>query len=143
MTEEEKKRWQVARRLMVRRAVMHKHESPWLLYVKEFIKRYQLNEDQSERAMAILKDCQQRAQAFLDRRKAEFNRTLGELESAQSRADKDAVKKHEDKLMSLRKPIDEIFDKQLKPRLDKLPTRAQRAAAEKHTDKTKRGAGTP
>jgi hypothetical protein len=33
-------------------------------------------------------------------------------------------------LEELRKPIQDIFEKQLKPRLDKLPTRAQRAAVE-------------
>jgi len=32
---------------------------------------------------------------------------------------------------NLMAPIDSIFDKQLKPRLEKIPTRAQREAAEK------------
>ena len=35
-----------------------------------------------------------------------------------------------ERVRELRAPIDRIFEEQLKPRLDKLPTRAQRAAAE-------------
>jgi len=40
----------------------------------------------------------------------------------------------EGEVAGMLKPLDEIFEKELKPRLDKLPTRAQHAAAEGVTD---------
>lgn len=108
-------------------------ESQWEAYTRRFIERYKLTDDQTQSALMILEDCQEQAQGYLTRHKADFEKLraaeaalrdstepertarLGELRAQQAK---------------LHEPLDEVFEEQLKPRLEKLPTRKQRAAAE-------------
>lgn len=100
----------------------------WARYARDFIRQFRLDAEQSQKANLILQDCQQQAYAYLDREQ----NTLGKIvEEAKAEAGEKALQKLDARISGIRKPIDEIFEKQLKPRLDKLPTRAQRAAAEK------------
>lgn len=107
-------------------------ESEWERYTREFITRFRLSADQREQAMTILRDCQQRAAQHLRNERARFEELdrrsadAGKLTGAQRTGE-------EEKLAALRAelraPIDEIFERELKPRLDKLPTTVQRNAA--------------
>lgn len=109
-------------------------ESEWEAYTRRFIARYKLTVEQSQSALRVLKGCQEEAQNYLDRHKAEFERlakeegTLQQSGAKQTDARLASIKEEREKL---RGPINEVFEKQLKPRLEKLPTRAQRAAAER------------
>ncbi|MFH1747069.1 MAG: hypothetical protein ABIG44_08500 [Planctomycetota bacterium] len=116
-------------------------ESRWEAYVREFIARYQLTPDQQERAQKILKSCQEQGCKYIRVRKAEIEKL--EQQAAALKGSKDQVKtarlaELSDRRTKLLAPIEDIFDKQLKPRLEKIPTRAQREAAEKVPPKSKR-----
>lgn len=107
--------------------------SHWEAYTAQFIQRYRLNSEQSDKGWAVLKSCQERANKYLSRHKAEFGEVQKEIgvlrDSASSEKTRRLAVSHE-RRRRLMQPIDDIFENQLKPRLDKLPTRAQRAAAE-------------
>ena len=79
----------------------------WELYTARFIEQYRLDAEQSQKALSILKDCQQRARRALARQRATATSPADPSDSA-------------DRL------LEAIFTKQLKPRLERLPTRAQR-----------------
>lgn len=105
----------------------------WEAYVRDFIQRYSLDDGQTQQCLEILAQCQAQAHAHLDRHRADFERierTAGELadgELAQRGQRVAALQAEFDKLVA---PLGEIFESQLKPRLEKVPTRAQRRAAE-------------
>lgn len=108
-------------------------ESLWEAYTRAFIQRYKLNEEQTQKALSILHDCQERGRAYLVQHKDE----LAELDDrAKKLAEQTGVKRDKERANirrqreRLAKPLNDIFEQQLKPRLDKLPTRAQRKAAE-------------
>jgi len=107
--------------------------SQWEAYVRDFIQRYQLDEAQTARANAILKECQEAANRLIERRKAEFERIDKQLQELSQSPSPDKIKQLtelNERRNKLLEPINEIFEKQLKPRLEKLPTRAQKQAAE-------------
>ena len=104
--------------------------SQWERYVRDFIRRFRLNDEQTQKSDAILKACQELARQHIKRHQGDFEalETRGrELDTggATERAALDAQRRR------LLAPLHEIFEKQLKPRLEKLPTRAQRRAAER------------
>lgn len=107
-------------------------ESAWTAYTRRFIARFRLNEDQTQKAWQILADCQSQAHAYLDRHKDEFTAleqraaALRELKPAEREKAFEPLATERRRLMA---PVDEIFEQRLKPRLDTLPTRAQRRAA--------------
>ncbi|MGE0479300.1 MAG: hypothetical protein AB7Q17_02390 [Phycisphaerae bacterium] len=133
-------------------------ESAWRKYTREFIERCQLTDDQAQKAWSICADCEKRAQAYVERHKAKFDdldrraaalRTTtspaAETTAARPNASASAEKASgaaggpldtatRQKLAAdrarLLEPINEIFERQLKPRLDALLTRAQRAATQ-------------
>jgi hypothetical protein len=108
-------------------------ESQWEAYVREFIQRYKLDDAQAQRAQTILKDCQELAQGHLQRHKAEIEQLDKKIQSPGDTKDADKAKMLAElnaRRAKLLEPIDEIFEKKLKPGLEKLPTRAQRQAAE-------------
>lgn len=108
-------------------------ESEWERYTRDFIERFALTDDQTQRALAILKDCQERGQRFVNGRRSEFDRIDGALAEARRSGDAKTVRVLEEQAAALRAPLDEIFERQLKPRLDRLPTRQQRALAAEAT----------
>lgn len=108
------------------------YESEWEAYTRRFIAHFALEDDQTTRALAILKDCQQQAASRLVRLRPRIRaheervaalRAAGRPLSAEVTASLAAHRK------SLVGPIDEILESRLKPRLDRLPTRKQRARA--------------
>lgn len=109
-------------------------ESQWDAYVRDFVARFQLDEAQIQRAQAILDDCKTQAAQYTSRREAEIRRLDDRLvalnQSTDANRGREIARVNEQKTRLL-KPIDDIFERSLKPRLERLPTRQQREAAEK------------
>ena len=101
--------------------VLESFISRWEYYVAKFCTRYDLDADQESRAWRILRDCQKIAHHYLNRNMHRFTA----LEKKQDRGDL-SPKRAEEEFAKLRKPVDEIFENQLKPRLEKIPTRKQK-----------------
>lgn len=103
--------------------------SEWERYTIDFIADYRLSDEQAQKALSILHECQDQAWAHhrrvadkLERIDRSLAATVAETQPA---LDAEALKRERATLLE---PIQAIFDQQLKPRLDKLPTRAQRAS---------------
>jgi hypothetical protein len=110
-----------------------KPESQWEKYVREFIEKYKLNDEQSQKAHAVLEDCQAQRDRYLRGRTEQLEKLDHQVEELKKSKDKNKsnnLTQLADKRKKLMAPIDEIFTQQLKPRLERLPTRAQRRAAE-------------
>ena len=110
------------------------HEGFWESYVKDFIRKHRLDADQTEKAQTILKDCQERAQAHLTRHREDIakidKRTAELLESPESESRSAELLQLALRGDELAAPINTLFQKRLKPRLERLPTKKQRQAAE-------------
>lgn len=102
---------------------------PWRKYTLDFIVRFQLDSDQRQKAMQILKECEELGQKHLDKVASELADVQRELSSVADSKSRDAASRSQEKLSRLLKPLDEIFETRLVPKLDTLPTRAQRAKA--------------
>ena len=76
---------------------------------------------------------QEEANQYLLRHRTEFDKLREETRKiAQADSpDADRLTAITQQRAKLRRPIHEIFDRQIEPHLEKLPTRAQRAAAER------------
>ena len=120
-------------------------ESQWETYVREFIQKYHLDDGQKERALSYLKDAQEAAKRIVEKTKPEIEQLdkkllgLGEGKDADKLKELNEINARRTKLLE---PIGEIFEKQLKPRLEKLPTQKQRKAAEE-AGKTPTGSPAP
>ncbi|MFO0836888.1 MAG: hypothetical protein U1D55_00050 [Phycisphaerae bacterium] len=109
------------------------HESEWEQYVRQFIERYKLDDQQSQKAYTILNDCKAAAEKITRGNEGEIEQL--DKRKTELAASKDANKakelaKIEEQRKKLLEPLTRIFEQQLKPRLERLPTRAQRKAAE-------------
>lgn len=100
-------------------------DDAWAQYVRRFIEKYKLNEAQQERAWRIYRDVKARGDA-------QRRRYGQQIEAAQRRA---AVRMDEkgqtgvtELQARLKSQLEQLYG-QLKARLDKLPTRQQRADA--------------
>ena len=113
------------------RSALNRHHGLWSRYVADFIERHELNEDQAHKAQAILSDCQAKAEQKTMRLRMQCAPLLTELD-AQGELKPGQQKRLDDLLGSVREAVDKIFAEQLKPRLERLPTRAQKEAAERH-----------
>lgn len=106
--------------------------SLWEDYVRKFIEKYRLDAAQEQQALRALRSCQQQAHAYLRRKKPDFER-LDRLHAASGADSTPAGPDQGPASPELRRlliPIDDIFKKQLKPRLDMIPTRRQRLAVD-------------
>lgn len=111
-------------------------ESDWERYVNDFIARYQLNEEQQQRARSLLSECQEAARSYLARRQATIDNLDRQIEQLKATPEKSEETQRLNKQKEkLREPIARIFETRLKPRLERLPTRAQREAVEGAGDK--------
>jgi hypothetical protein len=113
-----------------KRSATNTPDDAWAKYVREFIAKYQLADDQQQKAWLFHQDARKRADA-VDRR---FARQTGEIDDAQDERATSrgkAIKERQDADQS------RLFER-MKERLEKLPTRAQRrSAAEAKTPETK------
>jgi hypothetical protein len=110
------------------------YETVWEAYTGRFIDKYKLDQEQTQKACRICHDCEERARAYLNKSKDRFEgleKRLEELDREPSEPDRDRrIRQIRGELALLMRPVQTVFERQLKPRLDKLPTRAQRQAAE-------------
>ncbi|MCK4343005.1 MAG: hypothetical protein KAY37_14925 [Phycisphaerae bacterium] len=107
-------------------------ESEWEKYVRVFIEKYRLNDAQTQKAHSILKECQEQAASHMAKRKSQIEDLDKKIKA--HTGDKKKAKelaKLTDLRAKLLEPIGRIFERRLKPSLEKLPTRAQRQAAQK------------
>ncbi len=101
---------------------------PWLVYTQQFIERYRLDAEQRQKAMQILHECQLERDHYLRGRQRDIQALETALKQARSAQQKQQFALQ---LQRLREPVVRIFERRLKPRLNRLPTRAQRRAAER------------
>lgn len=112
-------------------------ENAWRSYTHQFIVGYDLDKDQSQKAMSILRDCEERAAAHFAAHKPEYDEiamSLSKIDEDQSISTTEKSEKLErlrNRRIELDGKIREIARTRLYPGLDKLPTRAQRKAAER------------
>lgn len=106
--------------------------SAWEFYVVQFCAQYELNREQRAQAQMCLRRAQTRANEYLDRKRGEFESLQ---RAAEGEGSTESLRK---RLAVLRRPIDEIFENELKPCLEKIPTRAQRAGVETASQPAKR-----
>ncbi|MFH1747996.1 MAG: hypothetical protein ABIG44_13255 [Planctomycetota bacterium] len=99
----------------------------WTRYVDNFIRRYQLNQEQKEAAYKYLRYQQEQRDKYLRRSGGK----LAEAHEAVKKADSDQQREKTTRQVNLlERPLERMFT-QLKEKLDKIPTRAQRQAAAK------------
>jgi len=110
--------------------VLGRHVGVWERYVRDFITRYKLDDEQTQRAWAIFLHCRRRADAILEREADNLVALVSECLVAREAGDHEKVEKLSKRIADLREPVDRIFEESLKPRLDRLPTRAQRRRVE-------------
>ncbi len=94
-------------------AILTPRASKWRRFVMSFADRYQLDDRQRASADGILRDIEARAAAFERTQGAKIQQLIDEDDQAGAKAEM--------------KPLDKLFD-ELDRRLQKLPTRKQRAA---------------
>ncbi len=109
--------------------------SDWEIFTRCIIECYKLNEAQQRQAWSICGECSERARAYfastIDKIDA-WNHESDELRKNPKR-DPQAVRRLERERQELWLPIDRILAYQLRPRLERLPTRAQRRTAERES----------
>ncbi|MCB9851742.1 MAG: hypothetical protein H6819_01500 [Phycisphaerales bacterium] len=98
-------------------AILTPRASKWRRYTMNYIEQYHLDDAQRNSAEAVLRDIEARAGAFERSQGAKIRQLIdsGDTESAKTKMG----------------PLDKLFD-ELTKRLDRLPTAAQRAAAQKN-----------
>ena len=100
-------------------------DDAWAQYVRRVIAHYNLNESQEQRAWRIYRDVKARGDA-------QRSRYGQQIDAAKRRAtlatDEKSTSAARDLEARLKRQLDQLFE-QLKTRLDRLPTRQQRAAA--------------
>ena len=109
----------------------------WESYTRRFIAKYRLKNEQSQKAWSILKACRERADTHMTRNRADIDRIerqVRRLKQGKGEGWERKIAALAEERAKLRQPIDAIFDKQLKPRLDTLPTRKQRELAKSADD---------
>ncbi len=104
----------------------------WDKYVADFITGFRLDEGQRTAALSCLSELKERAIAHRDHRREDVAKLEQQIESfTGSPSTLEELKKQ---LAELYGPIDEMF-KELKSRLEVIPTTQQRAEAQADTDK--------
>ena len=98
----------------------------WAVYAQRFIERYQLNDQQKQKAHLILRRQQEARDKYLRRKVDEMARVTKQLSEATTEESRQAALRAYEQLNA---PVDQLF-RTLKERLLTLPTRAQRKAAE-------------
>jgi hypothetical protein len=112
----------------------------WESYVRTFIFKYHLDKEQSKKAWDHLAKCRKPAYEFMKENKERYDKITTDINDRATRRtqseddrEKDALSEeiteltdHRDRLLE---PIQRIFENQLKPGLEKLPTKAQKEQA--------------
>jgi hypothetical protein len=112
------------------RGVLEAHRGLWEKYVLDFIARFRLHEEQVQQAYQILARCQRAAEERTQRERSAFIPLWTERQSAGERFDDRKAAELERLAEKIEGTVERIFKEELQPRLEKIPTRAQRKAAE-------------
>jgi len=123
----------LALREMRLRYVLRRHVEMWERYVRQFIDRYRLDDEQQQKAWAVFLECRRRADAIIDRHRDRLTELVSESLAAREAGEREKAEKLAREAEELRAPVDRIFEEELKPRLDRIPTREQRRQAEADT----------
>lgn len=108
----------------------------WEIYTRNFIRKYALKAEQAQRAFSILDDCLERASALLAHRETDITRIRAAVAKLDNPADRKQLnrsaelEKYREEMKRLQAPIWKVYHTQLVQRLEQLPTRSQRGAAE-------------
>ena len=102
------------------------NEDAWAKYVREFIEKYELNDEQQQRAWLFYQDSKERDEVFERRFARQTKAMRAKGEAASDERTRAALRKQTEKH---RLEKERLFN-QLKRRLERLPTRAQRRNAE-------------
>jgi hypothetical protein len=110
----------------------------WTKYVDEFIRKYDLNDDQQSKARSALKTAQTNRDNYLKKKKtvrelAEIEKLATELKDATDEESRKKLTEVEERRRKLHEPVENEFNR-LKRKLDDLPTREQRRRV-KETEK--------
>jgi hypothetical protein len=92
--------------------------SPWEQYLRDFIQQYNLDPAQQATAQSILREMQERRTAYEQSHRFDYEKA-GQIEDGSQR---------EQRLNELNRPVVRSFD-ELKMRLMRIPSSAQRQAA--------------
>jgi arsenate reductase-like glutaredoxin family protein len=98
----------------------------WELYVRKFIYDYKLDQPQSNQALQILADAKKQAGEYLTSHSMDYERLQTRL--AEAAGDAQAVAEIQKQMTELNKPLQVDMFNEMKERLDKIPTEAQREA---------------
>lgn len=101
----------------------------WELYVQQFSDKYKLDKSQRTSASAILVDCRNRANQYLEANKTAMAGVDAELADARKTRpiDREALMDVTRRNRELSAPVTQLYN-EMKERLDKIPTEAQRRA---------------
>lgn len=112
-------------------AARHTSDDEWEKHTLAFIARYALDVAQAQAALHVLRDCQERRTAVIRPRRQRVDELERRLLTASSdddrRAAAAALERERD---DISRKVQEIFERQLKPRLEQIPSRAQRQAVD-------------
>ncbi|TWT43871.1 hypothetical protein RAS1_02710 [Phycisphaerae bacterium RAS1] len=111
-------------------ALRRQTDSEWARYTRKFIADFSLDREQCQKAWGILRDCQEQAARYLKRERLAFEK-LDDAEPGAATGAPASSPAGSARAIRLREPIDKIFEAELKPRLNRLPTRAQRQRTER------------
>lgn len=101
-------------------------DDPWARYVRAFIGKYHLNDEQQQRAWLIYRDATQRRALFEQRYRRELELLRGRVAAADNEQTRATLRQREDRWEDEQQRLFKL----LKRRLERLPTRAQRREAE-------------
>ena len=102
--------------------------SAWEKYTAEFIDKYKLSGEQSATAWRILRSAQESAIRVLRSDQKKIEQLESKL-SAVDREDAAAQASLEEDLKRVLSPVEKVFERELKARLERIPTRKQRENA--------------
>jgi len=103
----------------------------WEVYVTRFIRFYELDLEQSQKAWSIYRECKDRAETALSARREELRKFEREKDSLPDTADRaEAYRRLGELKAEIEGPVVKIFEQDLKPRLRSLLTRRQLARGE-------------
>jgi len=109
---------------------MQRADDPWELYTADFIVRHRLTPGQTETALRVLRQCQEmRARIWGAQRSVSTSRAPPEPDAGAAATTSAPASARSPEGDEPAARINEIFEGRLKPRLDSVLTRAQRAAA--------------
>jgi hypothetical protein len=106
------------------------NKDDWVRYTQDFIRRYQLDEAQRNRAMTILESLQQQRDRYLKRNAERIKYLERQMAAADTAEERESVQAA---IARVQSTVERYFD-QLKERLNTLPSRKQRALAAARTE---------